>query len=291
MKKFIAFCILCFCLFSPQAYEIWTPAGITNTVTNVNPATGKPALKQDLIDSPNSGQPNRAFGFVFGRNPVVNNVRCTLWEGPTCMYVFPAAAQQMAVSSTSTDDALAGTGIQKIKINYLDAAFIPRTEIVSLNGTTPVNTVATNIYRINGFYATQVGSNGVSVGAISLKNVAGTITYAFVNVTNNSARQAVFTIPAGVSGYISHWQASSGAATGQHFTPIVLAATSREGIIYPGIYLAVDEVSTLNNAISITLPIPIRVPATADVIMVAISDAANANATAMGAIMGWFEPD
>ena len=36
-------------------------------------------------------------------------------------------------------------------------------------------------------------------------------------------------------------------------------------------------------------PIPVRVPATTDVKLAAVSDTSNANANVMGAIMGWFE--
>lgn len=91
-------------------------------------------------------------------------------------------------------------------------------------------------------------------------------------------------------GYVSHWQASSGTTTGTHFTQVSLRATAHDGVLLPGVFLIVDEVGTLNGGENINLPIPIRIPATADVKLSAISDAANANAVVMGAIMGWFEP-
>jgi len=288
MKKLLASFLLVFSslVFGFQTY---TPAGTVDTYAEVNPTTGKPTLKQDLINNLNSGQPNRSFGFVFGRSNDIDNAICDLWEGPTCTYVFPATAQQMQLVSTSANDTLAGTGVQKVILHYLDNAYAVKTEIVSLNGTTPVNTVATNILRINNFHSYQVGSGGVAAGAITLKNTGATVTYSLINTGLNASRQAIYTVPAGVTGYITHWQASSGAASGTHFTPIYLRSTSHEGTLLPGVFLLVDEIGTQNNGYAITLPIPVRIPALADVKMSAVSDGASANVQVMGAIMGWFE--
>jgi len=274
---------------SAHAYQMYSASGVSDTQVLVNGATGKPLLKQDLIDNANSGQPNRTFGYVFGRNSAVQNVLCDLWDGPTCVYVFPLAAQQMALSSSSAADASAGTGVQQMIIHYLDTNYTIRSEVITLNGITPVNTVATNILRINSMHAWRQGTGATAAGNISLKNIAGTITYGYMILGTSTARQAIYTIPAAHYGYISHWQASSGAASGSHFTSIRLRATSHEGVLLPGVFLVVDEVGTLNNGYNITLPIPIRMPPMADVKMSAISDAGAANAQVMGTIMGWFE--
>lgn len=247
-----------------------------------------PILQQDLIGSVRGYYPDRQRGFVFGRAPVVNNVRVDMWEGPTTTYVFPTAAQQMRVVSTSANDAGAGTGIQKVHIHYLDTTYAVQNEQVTLNGVTPVNTVATNILRINGFHSIQNGSGGGAAGNISLTNTAGTVTYGYISAGANTARQAIYTVPAGVTGYISHWQASSG-STGAHFCQVSLRATTHDGALWPTTFLLQDEQGSQNGGASFTFPIPIPIPATADVKISAISDASNANVVALGAIMGWFE--
>lgn len=248
----------------------------------------QPFLQQDLIGNVAYPQLNRTRGFVFGRAPVVNNVRVDLWEGPTGTYVFPTVAQRMAVVSTSASDTLAGTGMQKLMIHYLDANYAPQIEIVTLNGLTPVNTTATNILRINSVHATQVGSSGAGVGAISVTNTGGTVTYGFISAGTNTARQAIYTVPANVTGYISHWQASSGSA-GNHFCQISLRATTHDNTLWPGVFLLQDEQGSQNNGGDFTLPIPIPIPATTDVKISAISDGVAANVIALGAVMGWFE--
>lgn len=253
-----------------------------------------PLLQQDLIGNADNYYSNKERGFVFGRAPDVDNVRVDLWEGslstygPSTTYVFPAAAQQMTVSSTSANDTLAGTGVQKIHIHYLDTNYAPQIEVINMNGVAAVNTVATNILRINGMHAIQTGTGGVAAGDIAITNVARTVTYGFIVNGNNTARQAVYTVPAGFTGYISHWQASSGSA-GSHFCQITLRATTHQGVLYPSVFLVQDETGSQNSGIAIDFPTPIPIPATTDVKISAISDNAAANVVALGAIIGWFE--
>jgi hypothetical protein len=294
MRKLI-FAVLMLLSCTSSAFDIYNgtnSAGKDQWSTSsviVNGADGKPMLQQDMINNANSSQVTRHFGYVFGRNPAVQNVRCDLWSGPTCKYVFPTIAMQMAVVSSSVNDSAAGTGCRTVYVHYLDDAYAVQTIIVTLNGTTPVNTLPVNILRINAFHCGSNGSTGAAAGNISITSVGGATTYGYIVSGENTARQAIYTVPAGVSGYISHWQASSGSASGTHFTQIAIKATSHEGVLLPGVFLLVDEIGTLNGEGNINLPIPIRIPGMADVKMDAISDAANANAIANGAIMGWFE--
>lgn len=248
-----------------------------------------PLLQEDLITSAHGYYPNKSIGFALGYNGAVNNTVADLWQGPTATYVFPAAAQQMQVVSTSASDAAAGTGVQTVIIHYLDNSYNPQEEVVTLNGVTPVNTVATNILRINGLHAKTVGAGGASAGNISLTNIGATITYGYIVAGNNTARQAIFTIPAGMNGYLTHWQGSSGTATGTHFTRVSIRATQHLGVLFPGVFLAQDEQGTLNGGGNASYTIPIRFPSTCDIKMSAISDSGSANAQVMGAMFGWIE--
>lgn len=142
--------------------------------------TNKPLLQQDLIDNANDGYSNRAFGFVFGRNTNVDNAVVDLWEGPTGTYVFPTVGQQMEVVSTSANDTIAGTGVQKVHIHYLDSDYVPHVETIDMNGLTAVATVATDIFRINSFHAMQVGTGEVSAGNISIRKIDDSVTYGII---------------------------------------------------------------------------------------------------------------
>lgn len=248
-----------------------------------------PLLQQDLIGNTKNYYPDKSRGFTFGRAPAVQNVRVDLWEGPTTTYVFPTVSQQMKVRSDNLNDTASGTGCQQIHIHYLDDQYNVQFERVTLNGTNYVNTVATNILRINGVHSVAVGSNGSPLGNISIVNLAATVTYAYMSAGLNTARQAIYTVPAGVTGYVNHWQASSGSA-GNHFCQIELRATTHLNVLYPGVFILQDNVGSQNGGQEVTFPIPLPIPATADVKLSAISDAVNANVIALGAILGWFEP-
>lgn len=251
----------------------------------VNPV---PVLQQELIGSARDYYPDRERGFTFGKKTGLNNTRADLWLGPTALYVFPAAPIQMQIVSSSASDSAAGTGVQRLHIHYLDRQYRPQITPIVLNGVTPVLTTPTDMLRINGLHAGVVGSNGFAVGNISLQAVGGAVTYGFIAAGDNTARQAVFTVPDGFWGYINHWQASSG-STGSHFCQTILSATTHDGVLFPGCFLLQDETGTQNGGLSIDFPIPIPIPPRTDVLLSAISDAVNANVTALGAIMGWFE--
>jgi hypothetical protein len=84
-------------------------------------------------------------------------------------YNEPTANAQRSISSSNAADTAAGTGARTVRIEYFDATGAgPFTEIVTLNGTTPVNTVATNICFIEHIYVITAGSSGSNTGIITL---------------------------------------------------------------------------------------------------------------------------
>lgn len=84
-------------------------------------------------------------------------------------YTEPASAAQRSMASASANDAAAGTGARTVRLTYFDGTGAgPFTEIVTLNGTTPVNTVATNIRFIESLVVLTVGSGGANAGIITL---------------------------------------------------------------------------------------------------------------------------
>lgn len=77
---------------------------------------------------------------------------------------------QRSIVSSSAQDSAAGTGARSLKITYQDENLSGvKEEIVIPNGTTPVNTVATDICYIEKIDAVETGSAGLSAGNIQLK--------------------------------------------------------------------------------------------------------------------------
>jgi hypothetical protein len=87
-------------------------------------------------------------------------------------YTEPSSNAQRSFSSNNANDSSAGTGMRTLRLTYyaLSAGVItgPFTETITLNGTTPVNTVASNICYVESIKALTVGSTGSNVGIISM---------------------------------------------------------------------------------------------------------------------------
>lgn len=84
-------------------------------------------------------------------------------------YTPQAANAQRSLASSSASDASAGTGARTVELTYMKAdGSGPFTETVTLNGTTAVNTVATDICSIEKMEVKTVGSGGANAGTISL---------------------------------------------------------------------------------------------------------------------------
>lgn len=93
-------------------------------------------------------------------------------------YNEPTSGAQRSIKSASANDAAAGTGARTVKITYYTlnattgAIAGPFTEVLTLNGTTAVPTVATNIALIERIEVVTAGSGGVAAGNISLYSAA-----------------------------------------------------------------------------------------------------------------------
>lgn len=237
--------------------------------------------------------PGKSMTRTLGRHPGVNNVVTDLGDfiAAGSLYVFPASPIQMRlVSSSANDTNTAGTGIRTVEIDYLDTNYVVQSEIVALNGVTPVNTVATNILRVNDIHSVTTGSGLVAAGAIQCQNVGGTVVYRQIPIGFNVDFTAVFTVPAGKKFIITSFNGSAGTSAGTHFTQEFLRITvNEEGTLTPGIFQLHDILAVLNGSIDIEYNVPLVVPATADVKITALSDSAAASAIVTGHFGGWLE--
>lgn len=119
-------------------------------------------------------------------------------------YTPQGANAQRSIKSSSASDTAAGTGAQAVTITYLDASMVLHSETVTLNGTTAVNTVGTNIAFIENMMVSQVGSGGGNVGTISIftGTAGGGSAWGSIAASDNQTFWAHHYVPAGVSCYI-----------------------------------------------------------------------------------------
>ena len=184
---------------------------------------------------------------------------------------------QLEVVSSSGSDTSAGTGIQTLEIYYLDSSGFEQNEMVTLNGGTPVLTVATDIDAVQWAHTKTVGSGGVAAGNISIQGVGGGLVFEYVKAGGNQSLSGRFKIPTGKKGYVIGWQCSGITKK----IDIRLRATVErfDRSLISGVFLFQD-ILVLNDTSSGWIPfeVPLRMPAGAVVKMSAISSAAGGDA-------------
>jgi len=254
-----------------------------------------PLLQKDLIDDGQGYYPTKIGFDVVGFGNTVGNTRvdvCNIGAAEAAaVYVFPPAGGiQMRIISTSANDDgnPVGTGVRTLRIHYLDANYAVQSEDLTTNGTTAVTTIATNILRVQEVHTLTAGSLGAAGGDITLENTAGTVVYARMATGYNRSRNGVFTIPAGKTGYLTHWNAFSGTSIGTHYTRFTLRATTHDNTLL-SVFVAQDAKGNLNGGDETYYDIPIRLPAQTDIKVSVVSDAAGANALCNTHISGWYE--
>jgi len=85
------------------------------------------------------------------------------------------AWEQMTVVSDNNNDKPWSNGVHTVRIHYIDVAWDAQTEDITMNGTTPVNMVATDIIFVNDMHTVTVWSNWVARGSITIYKTGGSI--------------------------------------------------------------------------------------------------------------------
>jgi len=185
-----------------------------------------------------------------------------LWEGTATTLDYPdqSVGEQCTVVSTSVNDTLAGTGVQKVDIHYLDASGNPQHETISMNGTTPVNTVATNIRFIQYMHTSQGAFGVLAAGDIRLYRTGdATRVYQIIkqggNMTLNTARM----VPLGKNFYLQNIQAS--AASNKPINIRFRATCDQDGTLTPGIFIFNQIYELQDSAIPENIVTPRKFPA------------------------------
>lgn len=103
---------------------------------------------------------------------------------------------QMSFVSSSANDTAAGTGLRTLVMSYIEhSTLLAKTEIITMNGTTPVLSVATNIRFINSLTMLTAGSGGTNAGAITVTN--GGLTYGAISIGHRVQASAYRMVPSG----------------------------------------------------------------------------------------------
>lgn len=122
-------------------------------------------------------------------------------------YTDPGGQAQRSLVSTSINDANpAGSGARIVRVCFLNNAYVRKIEDVALNGTTPVNMVATDVRYIEYM---RVIAGTVAAGTISLKTLVagGGTNICQINSATEETFMAHHYVPAGMTCLILGWSA------------------------------------------------------------------------------------
>jgi hypothetical protein len=184
---------------------------------------------------------------LFGYSAAVGSTAFgPLWEGLTTAgggYPFPASAGTISVVSDSASD----TAVTMV-ISGLDVSFLPITESVALNGTTPVVTTK-SFFRIN----SVTTSAGNAVGNVTFTRGATVI--AKINAGLGQTQMSVYTVPAGYTLYLTYFQADGNTTTtsGAYINTRLRLVSNPSGVV-----LISGQTTYLNN-LQIPYGVPFRV--------------------------------
>lgn len=203
----------------------------------------------------------------FGTNPLVGTTFENMWEQGG-IWTKLTSATTLAVSSSSTDDTSAGVGTRTLIVEGLGSNYLEISETVTMNGQTPVITSNTFLF-VNRAYSKTAGTSHLNVGDLyiaddSVTHTTGipdtaSLVQAKVGANKGQTQQAIYTIPAGKTAYLTSIFLVSGASkivdfefhiinnnTGVHRISFEGEETNSDFSEVYNPYKAIPEMSTIN---------------------------------------------
>jgi hypothetical protein len=224
-----------------------------------------------------------------GYNGAIGTTEETVWTNSS-QYVFPTVAGQMeVVSSDNAQDIAGGTGALTVRVGYLKSDYSESSVTLTMNGTTAVPTGLTHadMWRVNSFRVMTTGTNNAPVGNLTLRGVGGGTTYGYIRLGKTRARTAVFTVPLAKTLYVTSIAFSAVGTKYLVFTNHANYDTATASILQRGLYHPFSEVALLNGSYTKFLEMPTVLPATTDLKVSVVAEAAGSLGTC--ALRGWLE--
>jgi len=260
-----------------------TPFGQTNPLSKV---TSMP-YSYDIAEGNITGH---AVFKKLGYNANVGATEEDIWTESGVYPWIAAGGVALEVVSSDANDTVAGTGVQKVKVTYLKSDYSEASETLDMDGATPAPLTYITALRVNSIRATQVGTGGVAAGLISCRLVGAPATvYRTISAGYTRGRGLVYTVPLGKTLYVTSILVSSGYTTAGK----VVRWTARAQVDDTDTATKINffqpwfETITEDTSVDKQFTFPVRIPATADVKVSAMSDGATSFTS--GYMEGWLE--
>ena len=187
--------------------------------------------------------------FKFGFKSAVSTTEQTIWDVGG-IYSYPSSALSMtATSASGATDA----GVQ-ITVVGLNADWSEVSQTVTL-GASGAATLPTSLIRC---YRAYVSGSQAPVGDISI--ASGSTNYARILAGENQTLMAVYTVPAGYTGYMHQGTISSGTSQSNKYATARLKVRS-----FGGVFRTASVVTLHNQFLPFDFGIPVQIPEKSDV--------------------------
>ena len=193
----------------------------------------------------------------FGMNTDVDANKETIWDGGG-IYTYIATAETVTITSTSGSDSAAGTGARTVEVQGLNSSYEVVTETLTVGG------AGSTVEFLRVFRARVItaGSSGVNEGTISVTSDDTSTVLAEIGVdgtgSNAAGRgqtfMALYTIPAGKTGYLTQWTVGSG----KQNTDAVAFILSRDATVTDAAFNSKDIITVSATTYSKNYTIPLQ---------------------------------
>lgn len=200
---------------------------------------------------------------------------------------------QFGFRSTSGNDFDNGSiGIRSIEIHYLDNELAEQSEIISLTGSSFVNSVATDIRFINDMHVYTFGSGSSTIGR---GHAQGNITaeyqgtvYAQIGINQRLQKSSARMVPKGKRLFVADTTVGSTSGTADARCTFTLVASHYNSKLFdnPFLFLPYNAMSTQDSSVLFTLPVPLEF---SEGTVVAIEVSRDKTCTVEAAFHGWIE--
>ena len=219
--------------------------------------------RADGLESARGEVPGQTNEFKFGSQDAIGNVEIPIWD-VAAVYTYQATAKPMFVSSPNAADQSTGTGARTVKIWGLDANYAEINETVTLASVTAVTTTQSYLRVFRAWVVTAGSGNQnagiVYVGASTVSAGTPVEKYAAISAGENQTLMALWTVPAGKTGYLRRWAVSSGA------TAALLGVTARLRIReFGALFRTRDKRSAVRSVIQLKYEVPLVIPEKSDI--------------------------
>jgi len=193
---------------------------------------------------------------------------------------------QLSIVSSSANDSAAGTGARTVVVEYLNGDLDYSFEVVTLNGTTPVLTLATDVRWVQAVHMATAGSGGKAAGNITAAN--GGVTYLKILAGERTTHNSFTRVPRQRRLFVTQMYAGSSSGSSASRVLVEAVSTQVNGLDQSetGLYYKVAGIALQDSSATLTLTAPLPVNEGQIFGFVASGDKA---ATITAGYLGWIE--